>query len=206
MLMVHAAKMPDLPQTGLISRYVLENPWPVGIGLALAAMVALWFGLRDGGRSTLGLAGVAAVLSMLVFVLAALFTTAAEHGKAVTVELVDRVVANDITGAMSLFSDTATVTMSSPNNPGLGVDYLRSGLDRASSYRIQSNSIRMLDGFSDGSDAAIVHLGCFTEVGSSFTPSTWIVRIEQQPDGQWKITKLTCVSIGNQTPRLNWLN
>lgn len=205
MLLLTAAKLPDPPSSGLITRYVLENPYPLGSGLVLLAVIAVWLGVREGQRHTLMIAGVAALLGVAVFVIERAVTTAGEHGKHVTVELVDRVVANDIAGAMAMFSDDATVAMGSPNNPGFSVDYLRGGLDRAASYRIQSNRIRMLDGFNESDDVAIVHLGCFTEVGTGYTPSTWILRIEKQADGQWKVTKLTCVSISNQTPRMSWL-
>lgn len=206
MLILNAAKLPDPPSSGLITRYVLENPLPASIGLLLIAIVVGWIGLRDGRRSTLGVAGVAALLAVVIYMIGSMVTTAAEHGKQVTKQLVERVIANDLTGAMQLFSDDASVSLASPTNPGMGIDYIRSGLSNVPLHRIQSNRIRMLDGYNESNDVAIVDLGCLTEHDMGWTPSTWRLRLERGDDDQWRISKLTCVSIANQTPRPSWLN
>ncbi len=205
MLLTYAAKLPDPPSSGLLTRYVLENPLPVAIVLLLMAAIFGWLGMRDGTKSNLGLAGAALAVAALVFALGTLITTSAEHGEDVTRELVERVVANDISGAMQLFTDDATVSLASPNNPGLSIEFVRAGLDRVSAESIVSNRIRMLNGFSESSDTAIVHLGCLTDTNSFLTPSKWILRIQRQDDDQWKVTQLTCVSIANQTPQQNWI-
>ena len=74
-------------------------------------------------------------------------------------------------------------------------------LDRLhGSYRIESNTIRMLEGYGVGSDAADVHLGCLTATEYGLTPSRWIVRVRRGDDGEWVVVRITCVDINNQAP------
>lgn len=192
--------MTDPPSSGMFTRYVLENPWPLGLGLILLAVILAWTAVRQGNKPTFGVAGVAVLLGIIVLALGTAITTAGEHGKRVTKTLVDRVVANDLTGAMSLLDRSATFSFSSPTNPGLDIDYITNMIDQVPNYKILSNNIRMLDGFTESSDAAVVHLGCLTETNFGFSPSTWILRVERKGDGDWRITKITWMTLNNQAP------
>ena len=193
--------MTDPPSSGLITRYVLENPWPLGIALVLLAIVLAWVAVRQGRSSTYAVAAAAILLGIIVLSVGTAITTPGEHGKRITTMLVDKVVENDLTeAAAALFDDSATLSFGSPNNPGLDIEYIRSMIDSVPAYKIHSNTIRMLDGFSESSDSAIVHLGCFTETDFGYAPTTWILRVERQDDGQWLITKVTWMTINNRAP------
>lgn len=198
--------MPEPPSVGLITRYVLENPYPLGIGLLLLAAVLAWLALREGRVNRLTPPAVAAVLGIGVLAVGFSVTTAGEHGEAVTEQLVQAVEDNDLTGALALFDDSATFGFGSPDNPGLDMDFIRAAVDSASRYSITSNIIRMLDGYTVDGDTAIVHLGCLTEAGSyGYTPSKWVLKIERRDDAEWRITRVTCISIANRSASPNMI-
>lgn len=192
--------MSEQPSHGLFTHYVLENPWPLGIGLILLALIIAWFALQRGNKSGLGVAAIAGVIGIIVLALGAAVTTAGEHGERVTKELVDAVVANDLPGAFALFDDDASFAFSSPSNPGLDIDYIKGMIDRTDRYTIKSNTIRLLEGFTESSDAATVHLGCLTETDIGYTPSTWILLVERNEYDNWRITKVTWMTINNSPP------
>ncbi len=193
--------MPDPPHVGLLTRYVLENPWPLGLGLLLIAIVAGFTGLREGLAGRIRLAGLIALAGAAVLAIGAAVTTSGEHARRITRELVDAAVQGDVAGAISLFTEQATYSVGSPRNPGLGRDFIESELSRLNGrYRIDANTITMLRSYSESSNLAEVHLACWTTVGGSTTPSQWVLRIQRQPDDAWKIVRLTCISIGSRTP------
>jgi ketosteroid isomerase-like protein len=198
--------MPEPPDVSLFTRYVLENPWPVGLALLAAAAWLLWAGMREGqlkklqGAAGVGLAGAAVLLTGYLVV------TSGERAKAVTRELVDAAVAEDAIAAVAMFTDEAAFAVGSPRNPGLGIDYIRDQLIRLTErYPIESNTITMLKGFSETSDMATTHMACFTNVNGFTNVSQWVVRVKRQPDGEWKVIHLTCVTVNGQTPQLGGL-
>lgn len=194
--------MPDPPHVGLLTRYVLENPWPLGLGLLLIAAVAGFTGLREGLAGRIRLAGFVALAGAAVLAIGAAVTTSGEHARRITRELVDAAVQGDVAGAISLFAEQATYSVGSPRNPGLGRDFIERELSQLTGrYRIDSNTITMLRSYSESSNLAEVHLACWTSVGGfTTTPSQWVLRIQRQPDDAWKIVRLTCISIGGRTP------
>jgi hypothetical protein len=200
--------MPEPPDVGLFTRFVLENPWPVALALLLAASWLAWTGLREGlGRRVKVAAGLALV-GAAVLVTGLMVDTAGERAETITRALVDAAVQKDSPTAMTLFSTDAVFSAGSPNNPGFGIDFITERFDRlATHYTIESNSMTTLRGYTKSTDEATVHLACLTTV-SPFpypTASRWVIQVQRQPDGSWKITRLTCVSINEQTPSLDQL-
>src|SRR5262245_37457121 len=106
--------MPKPPSVALHTRWILENPWPLGGVLLLVGVVLVWLGLRDGlkGRLQVGAGVLAAGLGVLI--VGSLVTTAGEHAMRVTRELVKAATAADITTATSLFSPTASFSVGKP--------------------------------------------------------------------------------------------
>jgi len=194
--------MPPPPDVSLLTRYVFENPWPLGMGLMLVAAWAMWTGLRQGIKRRQQTAGVLALISIAVFSAAFLVQTSGEHAKAVVRGLVAAVVDGD-PSADGFFASRAVIAFGSPKNPGHGLEMIEQGLARvASQYPIESNSTTMLRGYTQSGDVGIVHLACWTTVRGGYgpTPSQWVLRVERQLDQSWLITHITCVSINNQTP------
>jgi len=196
--------MPDPPEVNLFSRYVLENPAPLTIVLVFASLAAAWVALREGRRSPMIASGVGLLIAGVVFMLGTIIITPAERGRAVTEDMVERIVNGEINEAMTLFSPNATFAIGSPQNPGMDISYLRRQAERLHGrYAIQSNRITTLRGYTESPTQAIVHMTCRTEVGNRGpTPTQWVVQIEEQPDGQWRISRLTMVSVYGRTPNL----
>ncbi|MCI0631844.1 MAG: nuclear transport factor 2 family protein [Phycisphaerales bacterium] len=198
--------MPEPPDVSLVTRYVLENPWPLAIVmLALAAWLA-WSGMREGLNSRMKSAAAFAVIGCSVLAAGSLIVTSSEHAERVTQALVDATVNGQTDVATNLFAEDAVFSVGSPTNPGFGREFIVNLLERIGrDYAIESNSITHLHGYSETRDRATVHLACWTELQIAYGPgaSQWVVRVERQRDGSWKISHLTCVSVNNQAPPLD---
>jgi hypothetical protein len=188
-----------------LRHYLFENPYPVGgslivIGIALAAM-----SLRSGiaGRMRAGLAF--ALAGAAVIAVGAVVTTAGERARAATRALVDRVVAGDITGAAGLFAEDALLHFGQPAAIGHDLDWIIAGLSEFdASYTVESNRITKLRGETEARTAGTVVLTCWTEISSGFHRSEWIVRVERQEDGAWRIADLTFVALDGRAPPDSW--
>ncbi len=191
----------------LITRYVLENPFPLGLLLlALGAGLAR-SGLRTGRRPRLVTAAVAAAMGAAVLVAGTTIETAGEHARRVVVEAVDAAVAADVAGITALLADDAVLSLGSPNNPG----YPRDAIDRrlaglAGRYRIASNRITSLQAATVSPYRGEVNLVCRTELELGFgpVPSSWEIQVDRQPDGSWKITRVTWSTLATSTPPEDW--
>ena len=195
--------MPDPPAVNLLTRHVLENPWPLGGILLVAALIVGWIGLREGQAGRLRVAGGLAVAGLIVLAVGHLVVTPGEHGRRATRAFVEAVTAADLVGAMDQFADGATLAVGSPSNPGFDLDFLRAQLSYVSGrYTISSNRITMLRGFKAGGDRAIVHLACWTEVDGGYGPTrtSWYLEVARQPDDAWRITRLVWIMVNGQEP------
>ncbi len=193
--------MPEPPSSSLVTHYVFENPWPLGLILLAAALVAGWMGLREGLATRKRAALVLGVLGAIVFVLGTMITTAGERGERVVKSLVDAVASEDLIGGMALISDDATMNAGSPQAPGFGYQTIQ---DRfallADRYTIESNLVMSMRGYSMPDDEAEVHLTCRTMVEGFPAISNWVVRVKRQSGrGEWKVARLTCISINGET-------
>jgi len=156
--------------------------------------------LREGLSRRTRAAGILAALGALALAIGASVTTAGEHGQRVVKALVQAVVDEDVAGGLAMFADDALMNAGSPQNPGFDVQVIRSRFARlADNYTIHSNTITEMSGYSVSSDVAEVHLGCRTTVEGFPTISRWVVLVKRDAQGEWKVSRLTCVSINNQT-------
>ncbi len=198
--------MPQPPDVGLITKYIFENPYPFGIGLLMIGVVLGWFGLRDGRTDRLRQAAISILIASAVLVTGFLVLTPGERGRGLVKELVDNVIAEDLVASSNLLTNDARIHLGSEKNVGRDLDFIIAGLSRlAGQFQIENNRITMLRGYRESSDAATVHLGCWTEAGYGYTPSQWVVRVHRQENGSWKISHITCISInGEAPPSLPW--
>ena len=200
--------MPDAPDVSLFTRYVLENPWPAFAILLAVGAGLIWSGMREGLLNRVKAGGALAAVAACVLLGGVFVVTSGERARAVTRSMVQAAAGGDAVGAIAYFAPEAAFTVGSPLNPGLDFDFIQNQLIRLTErYKIDSNSITMLRGFSESSDSAVVHVACFTEVNGFPYPtvSRWVVRVRKQSDGEWKIVHLTCVAINDQTPPLDGL-
>lgn len=195
--------MPDPPSTNLLSRYVLENPYPLTIFAAVAAFILLIVALREGRKSMLTAAGITALLGAIVWTVGTVVTTPAEHGERVTRTVIETAVSGDVSATLGHFTEDAALAIGSPTAPGLSLNVMRNRLDNLHRrFTIESNRITRLRGYTESETTAVVHASCSTVVSGGYgsTGSQWIFRVEQQPDGTWMVTRLTAISIAGRTP------
>lgn len=195
--------MPDPPHVGLFTRFVLENPYPIAVVAIAVGAGLLLSGLREGlrNRQRTGFLGIAVAIAVLI--IAWSVTTSGEHAKALTRSLVEATVQADAVKVMSHFTSDATMSFALPTNPGYPIDYVEDQATRLEDqYRIESNKIGLLKGFTQSPDSATVHLSCTTTIAGGYgaTPTRWVLLIERQDDNSWKIVHFTWVSILNGPP------
>jgi hypothetical protein len=195
--------MPEPPPVGLFTRYVLENPYPLGLLLVALAAGFAWKALQTERPQRLRSAAVLAGLGAAVLVAGALVVTAGERARRVTMAVVEAAVAADVSGAAALFADDARLSFGSPNNPGLPRRDIETRIDQLDGrYRIQANQVTMLRAYTETSDRATVHLACRTTLERGFgpTPTQWVLRVQRQGDGAWKIAHVTWISYAGRSP------
>lgn len=195
--------MPDPPHVGLVTRHVLENPYPLGLVLVALAAGFAWTAVRGERPRRLRPAGVLAALGAAALVTGAVVVTAGERATEVTRRLVEAAVAGDVKSAGALFADEAALAFGAPTNPARTRASIQDRVDNLDGkYRVAENRITKLRSYTESRRRATVHLACLTTLEGRFgpTPTQWVLRVECLDDGSWKITHVTWVSIAGQTP------
>ena len=191
----------------LLTRYVLENPWPLGVLLLAIAAGLGWTGLQAVDRRRLLGAGIVAVAGAAVMVVGRAIVTPGEHARALVMQVVDAAVAADITTVAAAFADDSSLSLGSPNNPGFPKDDIGRRLaGLAGRYRIKSNRVTKLDATTVTRNRGVVDLVCVTEptLGFGPVPTSWIIQVDRQPDGTWKFSQVTWVTVGMRAPPRSW--
>lgn len=195
--------MTSAPPQGFFTRYLLENPWPAVVMLALIALALARFGRdRDDRRLLLGALG-CAVAGAAVFLVSWLVTTPAEHARRVTSEIVAAAEAGNLNAMRALFAPDASIHPGSLSTPGLERAEIDRGIDALGDrHRIESNTVTALRAGTVDADTAVAELGCLTTTASSYgtVPSTWLFRVERGADGRWRVRRLACVAIAGRAP------
>ncbi len=188
---------------GVLTRYVLENPYPLGVLLLALALGLLWTAVRGEQRQRLPLAGGLAGAGVVVLLVGTFVITSGERAAALTLTLVDAAVTADIQRARSLFADDATMSFGRSSNPSHGRVEIDRRVDRLQDrYRVASNRIMSLEAETKSRERAVVVLACSTQLEQGFGPiiTRWELEVERQPDGTWKIAHVTWESLNGQTP------
>ena len=206
--------MPDPPSANPIAHYLFENPLYLIVALVLAAVLFLF--LARGSvqhRRKFIVAGIlAAVLAIATYLAATFITTPGEHAEDIAHQLIGAAENADVAAAQALFADDAIMSLSSPNNPGVGIETIHRRLRSLDGqYRITSAKVLSLKSFTEDADTATVHLSITTGVsaGMGFAmPSKWVIRVRRQRNNNmndsWKIQHLTFVEYGQgQSPTNN---
>jgi hypothetical protein len=191
------ARLPDPPEVNPFTRTMLENPsLPVAVTLVLAAWLIVT-GLRQGDLRRQGAGAGFALLGVLLLVLAWVVVTPGERARAVTRGFVEAVVARDLVGAVDRLGEDAALTIGSTTSEGFDRDRITSLLSWfAAQYRVRSNRISLLRGYTTGRDRAVAHLSCVTEVEGGYGPtvSQWVFEVTRDAGGAWTIHRLAWIS------------
>lgn len=191
--------MTDPPSTGLLTRYVLENPWPLALVLLIIALAVGYSALVQGHLKRLPGALILMAASIGITLAGLLVHTSGEQAKRITRLFVDAVAASDTTLTLGLLAPDATLSFDSPRNPGYDLTFIKSRLSRLNNdYTIDSNRITHLEGYVETSEQGVAFLTCWTEAGFGPVRSQWVIRVSQQTDGSWLISRLTCLRINDR--------
>ncbi|MBX3374437.1 MAG: hypothetical protein KF817_11425 [Phycisphaeraceae bacterium] len=194
--------MPDPPPVPFFTRFVLENPWPLGGVLLAVGVVLLVLGLRDGARSRIVAGLVSALLGASIFLVDRVVETSGEAGEALVRRVLAAVRAGDAGAAMAPFPADATLHLRSPENPGFPVERLRV---LASSFLARTTvtdiTVIGLRGFTVDRDRATVHLACLAATDSYGSGTTqWVFAVERGGDGTWRLRRATWVGLNGRAP------
>lgn len=182
--------------------WLLENPWPLAIALAIVGAVLAWRGLTTGVRPLL-FGGVAALLLAAVAVLVGrAVETPGERAAEVARALVAHAEAAETDKALALFTGDAVLNYGRRENPGVSIDDIRSALRSLEGrYRIDSNRIRRLEIRTLDGETGEVELSCTTSLARLETgvPTDWILRVRKRGD-RWLIDRITFETLYGKPP------
>ena len=189
--------------SGLLTRYVVENPWPLTILLLVAAIATAYTAVqRDNSKLLLIPLGIGAVAG-LVLLIASLVSTPGEQAMASTREFVRAAEEGRSNDMISMLRSDATMHIGRTENAGQPLQELERELQMLDGvHRIVSNRITRLEAETIESDTVIVELGCYTETKSSFgtVPSAWLIEWRRDADGTWMVRRITAAKIAGRVP------
>ena len=197
--MQHSPTLPVL--AGILSRYVLENPWPLAGLCLLVGSILAWKALREGHRPTLNVGAAIVAMGVVVIGLGASITTSAERAREVVANLVSRAETGDIGGMLDLMTPGCILHYGRPENPGFPRSEWEPSVGLLQGrYEIDQNTVTRLDAEGADGKAATVELACVTSISISPypTPSAWWLRVAEQADGRWKIERIAFLRVGKQ--------
>ncbi len=180
----------------------------ISLVLSAALLLCAFIGLRRGSLKWLAASGACLVAVAVTALCGSLIVTPADHARGVVEQLVAAAVAGDPAEAKRCFSLNASIHMGSPEQPGSDRAHIDRAFDSfATRHRIETNEISSLSAESLGDDRATVDLRCRTHTASSLStiPTRWQFEVVREPDGIWRITRITWRAVGNQKPNLSLL-
>lgn len=198
----------DLPASPAFDRWVLEQPLPVAavcgvLGIAVGLMLA-----RRGEHRRGMVAGIVLVLAgAAVLAAGALVETTRERLSATTAELVRCAFAADAERAETLIADSLVVASAGDAFESLSKDDLVGAIRGFEAFGTEEWSHRprgaSIDGEGIGRTQSTIRVKA-VYLGNQTMPSTWEFTWKRQPDGRWLLTRLECVSMWGQPPRIDW--
>lgn len=196
--------MPDPPASSLLTRYVLENPWPAALLLLLIAAVITWRQLNGGTLRGLAVAALVAVLGIAVALVGVFVQTPGEHAVKAARALVADAERGRAAAISGHFEPEAVINFGSVTSPAFDRSVINRAITSlASENRITSNQVTRLRGYTADPRTGVVHLSCITETASSYgpVPSHWVIQFRLQADGSWQVDRITCLEVAGRPPR-----
>ena len=187
---------------------IAEHPWTIGITLVVLAFIFWQVGARRGSTGMIGASVGTLLAALLVAIVAWLTQTPADASQATALQLVAAAEAGDPAAAKALFTSTATIHMGTPESAGEGRDKIDRAFNSfAGRHRIEDNSIWSIDATTISPTRGSVDLTCRTRTATSLgtIPTQWTIEVERQPDGSWKIFRITWRAVASQKPSLSLL-
>lgn len=187
----------------MLTRYLLEDPWPAVVVLGCVAFALLVTGMRRNRGAWHVAAGVAALAAGGVYVLAATVQTDRERVEQRTRELVAATAPLDAPTLRQLIDDQATVTLPGGEPlrlAGVLSDELISAVDR---FAVESQSIRGLHVEAPQPGAATARLDVRTVLGGDVhypVRTEWLITWRRGDDGRWRVAAVQWLEFQNRPP------
>lgn len=196
--------MPSEAGTGTLTRWVLENPWPLSIVLLLLAAAIIIHAIRRDDRRPIRFAAGVFLVAIGCLVTGLLVETPGESAAKATRNLVAAAVDGRVEDMIDLFESEATLHVGRVETPGYPRSELERNLDALRSrQRIEENMITRLDSANGRGDSVWIDLACMTRTSGSggWVPSRWI--LEWRIDGatEPRIRSITLLNLAGRTPR-----
>lgn len=187
----------------LITRHVLENPWPLVIILLLLAGGGTWLAIQRDDRKLLRIPLAGLIGAVAVYLAAMFVTTPGEEVAAATRQFVQHAEEGRSIDMIGMLASNATLHVGRAGSSGRPLEDLERELQTLDGqHRITSNRITQLDTADQGDDTILVTLSCYTSTESSYgsVPSSWLLEWTRTSNGGWEIRRLTALRIAGQTP------
>ena len=195
--------MNEPPQDAFLTRYFLENPWPLAIFLILAAFVLLLIWNNRGDHRWGLVSGACCLLAGLVFLIASMVTTPGEHARALVRGMVENAESGNVEGILAVIAPQASLHLESLKHPGRSFEQLEGSIrSLGGSNRITDNTITSLRAWTISDDRAQVQLGCRTTTESAWrpVPTRWVFEVQSTPEGGWLVRRIAFASLAGKAP------
>lgn len=195
--------MHPTPPESTSVRYLLENPWPLGLFLLGIAVVGVVLWHQRGGRLPALIAAGGLLSSIGVFTLEALWETSGEASRALVEQLVHDAEDADVEAVLGAFMPGARLHVGSFKTPPRFIDDIHNDFQTLRSRnRIEVNSITRLRAISTTSNTAQVELSCVTRTSNSMyqVPTTWVFSCRRAEDGSMRLWRVLFESVMGKTP------
>ncbi len=183
--------------------WVDAHVWSILFWLCLASTVVAWWGWqRDQGRWII--VGASGFLGAAMALVASWMTvTPAEHGERVVLRLVASAVDGNASAMMDGLAPDVTWHRGTTESHAEPQARVVRAIERiATTDRISSNTVTMLDGESIDADTAHVSLACLTQTQRSMglVATRWEFDVTRSPDGRWLIHRIVWARLMGQEP------
>jgi len=195
--------MPPEAETGTLTRWVLENPWPLSVGLLVISLLTIGYAIQRDDRRPIRFALVLGVMAVAILATGLMIETPGERAEASTRRLVAHAVDGEVDRMIDLLDARATLHLGRVENPGYPREELERNLDALrSGQRIEDNTISRIDSATGRDGSVWVDLGCFTRTAGSggWVPSRWVIEWGPTPNDDLRIRSITLVNLAGRTP------
>ncbi len=184
-------------------QWVDAHVWSILFWLCFGSTVVGWWAWhRENGRGLI-IAGAGFLCAAAALVASWLTVTPAEHGERAIEQFVASAVDGDSPGMLACLAPDVTWHRGTPESSSEPAARVTRALDRiATTERITSNTVTMLDSETVDGDHAHVSLACLTETQRSMglVATRWEFDVARAPDGRWLIQRIVWARLMGQEP------
>lgn len=198
----------DLPAPPAFERWVFEQPIPLAAA-CLAAGIGISIALSRRGETRRAiLAGLLfATLSATVFLTGLFTTTTRERLTELTSEFIRRVIAADADWASEHIADSLIVVSAGEGYVGFGKPQLVDTIRGFDYFRTEEWHEKPRGAAIDAEGLARTQTTVRIKAGylqSQMIPSTWEFTWNRTNEDRWLLTRLECLTMWGQPPKINW--